>query len=92
VRRQRILGASTVEPTDRDHFAAMLAIDNAVAVVVTLRRLSAHPLDESQFRAMMVNVDTYATAMVVIANPGFEQRGDDGVWDSALRGATRCVL
>ena len=41
---------------------------------------------------MLVNVNPYATTMVVVANPGFEQRGDDGMRDSALRGATDCVL
>jgi hypothetical protein len=92
VRRQRILRASTVEPTHRDHVKAMLAIDNAVAVAVTVCRLPAHPLDESQFRAMLVNVNPYATPMVVITNPGFQKRGDDGRRNGTLGGATGCVL
>jgi hypothetical protein len=92
VRRQRILRAPTVEPTDRDHFAAMLAIDNAIAVAVTLRRLSAHAFDETLLRAMMVNVNPYATAMVMITNAGFQKRSDDGRRNGTLGGATGCML
>ena len=72
MRRQCVNGASPVEPSDGDDFPATVGIDYAVAVAEALPGLSPHTFNETLFRAMLVNVHTNATVMVMIANAGFQ--------------------
>ena len=92
MRRLRVHAASPAEPTHRDHFAAAVRIDDAVAVAVALRGLASHPFDESLLRAMRMNVNPNATAMIMIANACFQQGLDNGLRNRALRRAVGRVL
>ena len=73
----RVSGSSHTEPADRDDLAARLRINNAVAITKALSRVATQLLDEALLRTMLVDVHTYATFVVVIANPDIQQRGYD---------------
>lgn len=72
MRRQRVNGASPVEPANGDDLPTTVRIDNAVAVAEALPGLAPNSFNETLFRAMLVNVHTNATVMVMIANAGFQ--------------------
>ena len=77
MRGLRVNGSSHAEPTHRDDLAACLRIDDAVAVAKALPRVSTQTRDETPLRPMLVNVDTNATPMVMIADADIQQRVDD---------------
>ena len=77
MRRQRIDGASCTEPTDSDDLPTTVRIDDAVTIAKTLSSLATHPRYESLLRTMLVNMDTNATLVVVIANADLQKNGYD---------------
>ena len=72
----RVHGSSCVEPTHRDDFAAR-RINNAVAVAKALSRVVTQPLDEALLRPVLMDVDTNAALMIVIANADVQKDGHD---------------
>lgn len=68
MRRQRVNGPSPGDPSDRDDFPTTVGIDNTVAVAIALPSLAPNLFDESLLRTMLMNMDTNATAMVMIVN------------------------